>query len=52
MIALIQYFLGDVVIADRGFTYQEQARMLLAEVKIPPFKKGKKQLEKKEIVWS
>ena len=47
MIALIQYFLGDVVIADRGFTCQEQARMLLAEVKIPPFMKGKKQLEKK-----
>ena len=45
-------FLGDVVIADRGFTCQEQARMFLAEVKIPPFTKGKKQLEKKDLDWS
>ena len=36
------------MIADRGFTSQEQARMLLAEVKIPPFTKGKK----KKIDWS
>ena len=26
--------------------------MMLAEVKIPPFTKGKKQLEKKEVYWS
>ena len=36
---------GDVVIADRGFTCDEYAHMLLAEVKIPPFTKEKKQLE-------
>ena len=28
------------------------ARMVLAEVKIPPFTKGKKQLEKQEVDWS
>ena len=44
--------LGDVVLADRGFTCNDQARMVLAEVKIPPFTKGKKQLEKKDVDWS
>ncbi len=35
--------------ADRGFTCDEYARMAMAEIKIPPFTKGKKQLEKIEI---
>lgn len=43
---------GDVVIADRGFTCDEYAHMALAEIKIPPFTKGKKQLEKVELDWS
>ena len=43
---------GDVIIADRGFTCDEYARMACAEVKIPPFTKGKKQLEKVELDWS
>ena len=34
---------------DRGFTCSEYARMAMAEVKTPPFTKGKKQLEKVEI---
>lgn len=50
---LINYLLpGDVIIADRGFTCNEYARMALAEVKIPPFTKGKKQLEKVQVDWS
>ena len=43
---------GDVVIADRGFTCDDYAHMVLAEIKIPPFTKGKKQLEKIELDWS
>ena len=33
---------GDVVIAERGFTCDDYARMAYAEAKIPPFTKGKK----------
>ena len=51
--ALIDYLLpGDVVIADRGFTCNDYAQMVLAEVKTPPFTKGKKQLEKVDVDWS
>ena len=32
---------GDVVLADRGFTIQESAGMHCAEVKTPPFTRGK-----------
>jgi len=39
-------------LADRGFTCDEYARMMLAEVKTPPFTKGKNQLEKLEVDWS
>ena len=45
-------FIGDVILADRGFTVDEYARMAMAEVKIPPFTKGKKQLEKIDVDWS
>lgn len=38
--------------ADRGFTCDEYARMAMAEIKTPPFTKGKKQLEKVDIDWS
>lgn len=44
--------LGDVILADRGFTCDEYARMAMAQVKTPPFTKGKKQLEKVEVDWS
>ena len=51
--SLIHHLLpGDLIIADRGFTIDEYARMVLAEVKIPPFTKGKKQLEKVDVDWS
>ena len=43
---------GDVILADRGFTCEEYAGMALAEVKLPPFTRGKKQLEKVDVDWS
>ena len=43
---------GDVILADRGFMCNDYAQMVLAEVKTPPFTKGKKQLEKVEVDWS
>ena len=50
---LINYLLpGDVIIADRGFTCDDYAHIVYAEVKIPPFTKGKKQLEKVQVDWS
>ena len=44
--------IGDVILADRGFTCDDYARMVMAEVKTPPFTKGKSQLEKLEVDWS
>ena len=38
--------------ADTGFTCNDYARMAMAEVKTPPFTRGKKQLEKVDIDWS
>ena len=35
---------GDVVLADRGFDIQESVGLMCAEVKIPSFTKGRKQL--------
>ena len=40
---------GDVLLADRGFNIQESAGVYCAEVKIPPFTKGKSQLSKFEV---
>ncbi len=40
---------GDLVLADRGFIVQDAAGVYCAEVKIPPFTKGKKQLSKYEV---
>ena len=40
---------GDMILADRGFTVQDSARLYCAEVRIPPFTRGKKQLSKVEI---
>ena len=44
--------IGDVVMADRGFTCQDHIRLAMAEIKVPPFTKGKMQLEKIEVDWS
>jgi len=43
------HFTGDVIMADRGFMCDEYAMMMMAEVKTPPFTKGKWQLEKVEV---
>ena len=43
---------GDLVLADRGFTIQDSVGFYCAEVKTPPFTKGKKQLSRSEIDWS
>ena len=42
---------GDLVLADRGFTIQDSVGFYCAEVKIPPFMKGKKQLSCREVDW-
>ena len=38
-----------MLLADRGFNVQESAGVYCAEVKIPPFTKGKSQLSKFEV---
>ena len=40
------------MLADRGFTCHNHIGMYMAEIKIPPFTKGKKQLEKIDVDWS
>ncbi|KAK7925875.1 hypothetical protein WMY93_008185 [Mugilogobius chulae] len=40
---------GDVVLADRGFDIKEDVGMICAEVKIPCFTKGLRQLDAKAI---
>jgi len=40
---------GDLVLADRGFNIQESVGLMCAEVKVPGFTKGKKQLPALEI---
>ena len=38
-----------MILADRGFTVQDSAGLYCAEVCIPPFTKGKKQLSKAKV---
>ena len=45
-------YIGDMILADRGFTCQDHIGVYMAEIKIPPFTKGKKQLDKVEVDWS
>ena len=45
-------YIGDVVLADRGFTCQDHIGLYMAEIKMPPFTKGKKQLDKVEVDFS
>ena len=35
---------GDQVLADRGFTVEDSVGLYCAEIKVPPFTRGKKQL--------
>ena len=37
------------MLADRGFNVHEAAGLYCSEVKLPPFTKGKKQLNKHEV---
>ena len=43
---------GDFILVDRGFTCEEYAGMALAEVKFPPFTRGKNAVEKVDVEWS
>ncbi len=49
---LFHFPIGDIVLADRGFTCEDHIGMYMAEIKTPPFTRGKKQLEKADIDWS
>ena len=40
---------GDLVLADQGFNIQESIGIYCAEVKLPPFTKGKPQLSQLEV---
>ena len=40
---------GDQILADRGFNIQNSVGLYCAEIKIPPFTRGKKQLSQMEI---
>ncbi len=40
---------GDTILADRGFTIHNAAGVYCAEVKLPPFTRGKPQLAKREV---
>ena len=40
---------GDQVLADHGFNVQDSVGLYCAEVKLPPFTRGKKQLSKMDV---
>ena len=40
---------GDMILADRGFTIEDTVGLYCAEVKIPPFTRGKRQLSQVEV---
>ena len=40
---------GDQVLADRGFTVGDSVGVYCADIKVPPFTKGKKQLSRLEV---
>ena len=40
---------GDVVLADRGFTIEEDVALCGAKLEIPAFTRGKRQLTQKEV---
>ena len=43
---------GDLVLADRGFNIHDSAGLYCAEVKLPTFTRGKKQLSKADVDFS
>ena len=40
---------GDLILADRGFNIHDSAGLYCAQVKVPPYTRGKKQLSKAEV---
>lgn len=40
---------GDLILADRGFNIHDSAGLYYAEVKLPPFTKGKLQLSQSDV---
>ena len=40
---------GDQILVDRGFNVQESVGLYCAEIKVPPFTRGKKQLSRIEV---
>ena len=49
-LGLLQKLLpGDMILADRGFTLEDTVGLYCAEVKIPPFTRGKRQLSQVEV---
>ena len=43
---------GDIILADHGFTIEDSVGLYCAQVVVPPFTKGKKQLSRHEVDWS
>ena len=43
---------GDLILADRGFTIEDSVSLYCAQVRCPPFTKGKRQLSHHEVDWS
>ena len=41
--------LGDQILANRGFNVHESVGLYCAEIKVPPFTRGKKQLSRIEV---
>ena len=48
----LKLLLGDVVLADRGFTIFDLVQQYQAHAKLPAFTKGKSQIEAKEVAAS
>ena len=46
---LNQLRIGDCILADRGFLIQEELSVRGAALKVPKFKRGKKQLSQKDV---
>ena len=43
---------GDLILTDRGFTIEDSVSLYCAQVRCPPFTKGKRQLSRHEVDWS
>lgn len=43
---------GDLILADRGFNVKEEVQLYCAEIQVPAYTKGKKQLSPVDIEYS